>query len=105
MAAYGPSFLAEEKMADNVNVIMARLEERVNNLIEKISTSEDKYQKDLEDLAVTMTKLDDRLKKIEDMAIRYKGGFLAVLSLGGIIGWVSANCEFVERIGNWLRGH
>jgi hypothetical protein len=38
------------------------------------------------------------------MATRYKGGFIAVLSLGGIIGWIASNFDFVKNVITWFRG-
>lgn len=91
-------------MSESVDVVMARMDERLRSLVEKFDTATANHREDLEALNQRIVSLEDRLKKIEEMAVRYKGGFITVLSFGGLIGWLTSNLDFVRSIGNWMRG-
>jgi hypothetical protein len=84
--------------------MISRLDERIKNLSESIKKAGEDETADLNDIRKSMDDLGTRLKTIEDMATRYKGGFIAVLSLGGIIGWIASNFDFVKNVITWFRG-
>lgn len=89
---------------ESTQIIVARIEERLASLKQSIETSSRNEEKELEALKVSVETLNVRIKVIEEMAVRYKGGFIVVLAVGGIIGWITSNIEFVKNIGNWLKG-
>lgn len=88
-------------MTESQAVTIAKLVERLEHVSENLERTEDKQNRDLDSTSKKLDSLDARLKVIEEMAVRYKGGFLTVLTIGGFIGWVSSNFDFIR---SWFRG-
>jgi glucose-6-phosphate dehydrogenase assembly protein OpcA len=49
-------------------------------------------------VAKKVDEIDDRVSEIENMALKYKGGFLAILSLGAFAGWVMSNFDWIKQL-------
>jgi hypothetical protein len=46
----------------------------------------------------TVAKLEEKLSEIEQMINRWKGGFIVIAVLGGIIGWVTTSWDHILTI-------
>lgn len=92
-------------MTDSIEVIVARIDERLSALKKQIETAGAVENQDLVEIRRSVDALGDRIKIIEDMATRYRGGFITVLSLGGIFGWIASNYDFFKTIGTWFKGN
>lgn len=67
-------------LRESNEIILARIDERLK-IIER-----------------SMSDLDGRLEVIEAMAMRYRGGILVILGLGGIIGWLATNIDWARSL-------
>lgn len=65
---------------NDIVALLARIEERQTSM------------------KVQLDEMDDRIKTIEDMAMRYRGATIAVLAIGGFLGWASSNWEWFKSI-------
>lgn len=73
-------------MADNRN-------DRDLQIIQSLATVTER----LNTVVTRLDDLDKRLTTIESMALKYKGGFIAVLSIGSVIGWLVANGDWIHN--------
>lgn len=52
----------------------------------------------LDMLSLKVNEVDARVLEIEKMALKYKGGFVTILSLGALTGWIVSNLEWLKNI-------
>lgn len=79
---------------------LSRINHQTNNLTMEVKLLADRYERLVEDkkeLEEKLEKNEERLDKFEAMANHWKGGFVVVVALGGLIGWVSSNLETVMK--------
>lgn len=80
---------------DSITRLLAENAVQLEKLLEK--------QEHLEGRVVAMDErlkeaMDERLKEIERMATTYKGGFVAVLTMGAVMGWIMNNLTWIKAI-------
>jgi len=91
-------------MADSIDVIVARIDERLSALKVSIDQNVRAENQDLDEIRRSVDALGTRIKVIEDMATRYRGGFITVLTFGGFVGWIASNIDFLKNTVFWFRG-
>lgn len=93
-----------------LKLAIARLEENVKVLTEKLSILLDRFdkipdnrdfvhlEKEITNLDTDMKKLEKEVENIYTMANKWKGGLLVLMALGSIIGWIASFSGSIAKI-------